>query len=175
MKNCQASLTEASPISWCANVVALPHDGSATGKHSIPPAIGDGLVWWPSCWDCGTVQAFILATTCFISMAPSLTWIFPKGVYKSIKPSGGTHLNRSGGDNGITVTLSAVKWDPVGLRSQRKVQVQAAVSNAEVPGNAKEQVPLLFLFSYEFWRSQDLPKAQAVLRDADPKLHTTMC
>jgi len=31
-----------------------------------------------------------LDTTCFISLAPSLTWIFPKGVYKSIKPSGGT-------------------------------------------------------------------------------------
>jgi len=117
MKNCQASLTEASPISWCTNVVALPHDGTATGKHSIPPAIGDGFVWW----HCRKLLGLRNSTSimlCILTRLASSHW----------------HLHLPGYFQKGSTNPSSLPGAP---SRRKKVQVQVAVSNAEVFGNAQ--------------------------------------
>src|SRR5216684_5550668 len=46
IRSCHASLTEASPISWCTNTVAFPRGGNATGQHSISSGNRNAFAGW---------------------------------------------------------------------------------------------------------------------------------
>ncbi|KAI0289119.1 hypothetical protein BC826DRAFT_1161670 [Russula brevipes] len=146
MNNRQVSFVKASPISWCTNAITLPHDSSATVRHSIPPVIGGGLVW--------------RRHRKLLRLRDRTSIVLRKGGVQNISSLPEVPiLSRYGGDDWSTVTPPVVKVVPLGPRSIKGVQ--AVVSNAEAHG---EHTYNLIKISPS--------EAQAVLRDADPKLHT---
>jgi hypothetical protein len=111
-------------------------------------------------------------------MAPSLTWIFPKGGLSANLSSlpGQPNLNRYGGDDG---TSRAIRGEvgPCGLKVTKESTSTSRCLKRRGYGNTQgagaTPVPVLIRIPGVI-KIRPKEEAQAALRDADPKLHTTM-